>query len=199
MKVRRLVPAFSLLLAGAVLAWAVLAGAAPAHAQLDPFAALRDNVARAAAGNNAGLVEELVGTGNNPNATHRGYTALHYAAMFDNTEMIAALVKAGARVDAHDRLGNTPLLLAAARRQDEAAELLIKDGADLNAQNHDGMTPLMAAAEHGDLTLVRFLLAHGADPRKHDYTGRGAANWAEDGHHPSVLAAIRRALAEARR
>ena len=194
MKVRRLVPALPIVLVGAVLA---LAG--PARAQLDPFAALRDNVARAAAGNNTGLVEELVGTGNNPNATHRGYTALHYAAMFDNTEMIAALVKAGARVDAHDRLGNTPLLLAAVHRRNAAARRLIAAGADVNAQNHDGMTPLMVAAEHGDLELVRFLLAHGADPRKHDYTGRGAANWAEDSHHPTVLAAIRRALAEAKR
>jgi ankyrin repeat protein len=194
MKIRRLVPALFVLLAGAVLA-----GAAPAHAQLDPFAALRDNVARAAAGNKTGTVEYLVGTGNNPNATHHGYTALHYAAMFDNTEMIAALVKAGARVDALDRLGNTPLLLAAVHRSNAAARRLIAAGADVNAQNHDGMTPLMAAAEHGDLTLVRFLLAHGADPRQHDYTGRSAANWAEDSHHPAVLAAIRRALAEARR
>jgi ankyrin repeat protein len=194
MKVRRLVPALPIVLVGAVLALA-----APARAQLDPFAALRDNVARAAAADNTGTVEYLVGTGNNPNATHRGYTALHYAAMFGNTEMIAALVKAGARVDALDRLGNTPLCLAAARRQDEAARLLITAGADVNAQNHDGMTPLMAAAEHGDLTLVRFLLAHGADPRKHDYTGRSAANWAEDSHRPTVLAVIQHALAEAKR
>lgn len=193
MKLRRLIPALI------VLAGAVLAGTGPARAQLDPFAAFRDNVARAAAGNDTARVEMLVGTGNSPNATHRGYTALHYAAMFDNTEMIAALVKAGAQIDAQDRLGNTPLLLAAARRQDEAAELLVKDGADLNAQNHDGMTPLMAAAEHGDLTLVRLLLGHGADPRKHDFTGRSAANWAEESHRPAVLAAIRHALAEATR
>lgn len=193
MKTRRLAPFLLIALAGAVLA---LAG--PARAQLDPFAALRNNVARAAASGDAAQVQVLVGTGNNPNETDdSGYAGLHYAAMNGNLPIIAVLIKAGARIDQRDPLGNTPLSLAAARGQDEAAKLLIEAGADLNAQNHDGMTPLMLAAQHGDLDLVRTLLAHGANPRKLDYTGRDAAGWARDSHRPAVVAAIRRALSEA--
>ncbi|MGH7110122.1 MAG: ankyrin repeat domain-containing protein [Stellaceae bacterium] len=195
MKTRRLAPILLIALTGAVLG---LTG--PARAQLDPFAALRNNVARAAASGDTARVQVLVGTGNNPNETDdSGYTGLQYAAMNGNLAMITVLVKAGARIDQRDPLGNTPLCLAAARRQDEAAKLLIASGANLNAQNHDGMTPLMLAAQHGDLDLVRLLLAHGANPRKLDFTGRDAASWALDSHRPAVVAAIRRALAEAKR
>jgi ankyrin repeat protein len=112
--------------------------------------------------------------------------------------MISVLIKAGARIDQPDPVGDTPLALAAARGQDEAANLLIAAGADLNAQNRNGMTPLMIAAQRGGLELVRALLAHGADPGKLDYTGHDAASWAADSHRPAVLAAIRRALASRR-
>lgn len=186
MKVRRFLPA--------VLA--AFALAAPAHAQLNPFAAYDNNVARAAASGDTGRVLELVGTGNNPNQTDdSGYAGLHYAAMNGNAEMAEALIKGGARIEQHDPIGNTPLCLAAARGQDDVAKLLIEAGANVNAQNHDGMTPLMLAARRGDLELVRTLIAHGADPGKLDYTGHDAESWARDSHRPMIAAAIRRALA----
>jgi uncharacterized protein len=190
MRARRL--AFALL--------ATIALATPAQAQFNPFGAYYNNVARAAAGNDAARVDELVGTGSSPNETDDdGYAGLHYAAMNGNLPIIAVLIKAGARIDQRDRLGNTPLCLAADREQNEAAKLLVSAGADVNAQNRDGTTPLMIAAQHGDLELVRVLLAHSADPSKLDYTGRDAASWAADSHRPAVLSAIQRALASGRR
>jgi ankyrin repeat protein len=190
MRISRLVPALLV----------VLLLSTSAGAQLNPFGAYYSNIARAAASNDAARVNELVGLGSNPNETDdSGYAGLHYAAMNGNLPMIAVLIKAGARIDQRDRLGNTPLALAAARGQDAAAELLIAAGADVNARNGDGVTPLMIAARRGDLDLVRALLARGADPRMLDYTGHDAANWAADSHRPAVVAAIRRALAEAKR
>jgi ankyrin repeat protein len=193
MKTRRLALALPI-----TLLWAALVLSTPARAQLNPFGAYYSNVAHAAANNDAARVNELVGTGSNPNETDdSGYAGLHYAAMNGNLPMIAVLIKAGARIDQPDRLGNTPLALAAARGRDGAAKLLIAAGADVNAQNRDGMTPLMLAAQRGDLELVRALLAHGADPGKTDYTGHDAASWAQDSHRSAVLATIRRALAKA--
>ena len=186
------------LLAPALLAALVLA--VPARAQLNPFGAYYRNIAHAAANNDAARVEELLGTGSNPDETDdRGYAGLHYAAMNGNLPMIAALIKAGASIDQRDRLGNTPLALAAARGQDEAAKRLIDAGADADAQNRDGMTPLMIAAQRGDLELVRALLAHGANPRERDFTGRDAASWARDSHNPAVEQALTQALAARRR
>jgi ankyrin repeat protein len=186
MRIRRLA---AVLLAASALATS-------AHAQLNPFGAYYSNVARAAANNDTVRVNELVGTGSNPNETDdSGHAGLHYAAMNGNVTMVAVLIKAGARIDQPDPIGDTPLALAAARGQDEAARLLIDAGADVNAQNRNGMTPLMIAAQRGDLELVRALLAHGADPGKLDYTGHDAESWAQDSHRPAVVMAIRRALA----
>src|SRR5579875_2713146 len=105
MRISRLVPALLV----------VLLLSTSAGAQLNPFGAYYSNIARAAASNDAARVNELVGLGSNPNETDdSGYAGLHYAAMNGNLPMIAVLIKAGARIDQRDRLGNTPLARDAA-------------------------------------------------------------------------------------
>jgi uncharacterized protein len=176
---------------------ALAMGGFAAHAQLNinPFSAFYDNVARAAAKNDADRVRELVGGGDgNPNQTDdQSYTGLHYAAMNGNLTIIAILIKASAKLNVEDRLGNTPLHLAADHDQTEAAKLLLDVGATVDPQNKDGMTPLMMAANRGNLELVQALLAKGASPTKNDYTGRDALGWAQEGHRPAVVQAITRA------
>lgn len=178
---------------------AVAVGAAGAHAQLNlnPFAAYYDNVARAAAQNDAEAVRKLVGGGaGNPNQVDdQSRTAMHIAAINGNLQIIAILIKADAKLDPVDQLGDTPLHLAADRNQTEAAKLLLDSGAEVDPQNKDGMTPLMIAANRGNLELVRALLAKGANPGKTDYTGRDALGWAQDSHRPAVVEAITRAQA----
>lgn len=153
------------------------------------------NPALAARQNDAEAIREMVASGDsNPNQTDgQSRTALHYAALNGNAEIIAILIKAGAKLDLADPLGNTPLHLAADRSQTEAAELLLASSAAVDPQNHDGMTPLMIAAERGNVALVEFLLAKGASTKLTDYTGRDALAWAEEGHHAAVIAAIRQA------
>ncbi|MGC2523437.1 MAG: ankyrin repeat domain-containing protein [Stellaceae bacterium] len=178
---------------------AVAVGAAGAHAQLNlnPFAAYYDNVARAAAQNDAEAVRKLVGGGaGNPNQVDdQSRTAMHIAAINGNLQIIAILIKADAKLNPVDQLGDTPLHLAADRNQTEAAKLLLDSGAEVDPQNKDGMTPLMIAANRGNLELVRALLAKGANPGKTDYTGRDALGWAQDSHRPAVVEAITRAQA----
>jgi uncharacterized protein len=153
------------------------------------------NPARAARQNDAEAVREmLTGGDSSPNQTdEESRTALQYAALNGNLEIIAILIKAGAKLDLADPLGNTALHLATDRNQTEAGELLLAAGAEVDPQNHDGMTPLMIAASRGDTQLALYLLAKGASTTITDFTGRDALAWAEEGHHPAVAAALRRA------
>jgi ankyrin repeat protein len=153
------------------------------------------NPARAARQNDTEAVRGLVAGGDtNPNETdEESRTALHYAASNGNTALIAILIKAGAKLDVADPLGDTPLHLAANRDRTEAGQLLLAAGARVDPQNHDGRTPLMIAASRGDTQLVLALLAKGASTKITDYTGRNALAWAEEGRHAAAIAALKRA------
>jgi uncharacterized protein len=155
------------------------------------------NPALAARDNDAAAVRAILagGTGNPNETDEQSRTALHYAALSGNNEIVAVLIKAGANLNVTDSLGNTPLHMAADRSQTEAAELLLASGAKIDPQNRDGVTPLMIAAERGDLELVRFLLTDGASTSLTDYTGRDALAWAEEGHSPATVAALKQAEA----
>ncbi len=183
------------LLGLAAIALTAFGSAARAQLNINPFSQYYDNVARAAAQNDAEQVRQLVGGGDgNPNQTDdQSRTGMHYAALNGNLQIIAILIKANAKLDPVDALGDTPLHLAADENQTEAAKLLIDAGAGLDPQDKDGLTPLMIAASHGNLELVRALLAKGASPTKTDYTGRDALSWAQDGRRPAVVDAITRA------
>ena len=183
----------------AVLGLAALVGvsgaASAAHAAINLFGDYYQNVARAAAQNDAELVRQLVGSGEgNPDMVdENSRTGLHYAEMNGNLQILAILIKAKAKLNIEDKLGDTALHLAAEQGQTEIAKLLIDAGARLDIENHSGMTPLMIAASRGNLELVRALLAKGASVTKTDYTGRDALGWAQDGHRPAVVQAITRA------
>jgi ankyrin repeat protein len=176
-----------------VLAW--LCAGSGVRADVALFGSYYQNVSRAAAQNDAEAVRKLVGGGSgNPNQVdEQNRTAMHYAATNGNLQIIAILIKAGAKLDPVDPLGDTPLHLAVEQNQIEAAKLLLGAGAEVDPQNKNGLTPLMIAAGRGELELVRALLAKGANPNKTDYTGRDALSWAEDGHRPAVVQAITRA------
>ncbi len=186
---RRLIAVFGLAMI------AVILGSAASHADINLFGDYYSNVARAAAKNDAEAVRQLVGSGEgNPDMVdEHSRTGLHYAAMNGNLQIIAILLKANAKLNVEDPLGDTPLHLAADRNQTEAAKLLLDAGAEVDPQNKDGITPLMIAASRGNLELVRALLAKGANPAKTDYTGRDVLSWAQDSHRPAVIDTISRA------
>lgn len=87
---------------------------------------------------------------------------LHYAAGSGLTGISQLLLTKGAKVNARDISGNTPLHLAARRRRLEVVKLLIKNHADPLLANVIKETPLCSAARAGHLEIVKFLLAKGA-------------------------------------
>src|SRR4051794_19386137 len=80
-----------------------------ARADMDLFAAYYNNVARAAAANDAATVTRLVAGGGYKvdNVDDTGRTGLQIAAANGNLQIAAILIKAGANVNLKDRLGNT--------------------------------------------------------------------------------------------
>jgi len=183
------------LLGGAALA--LLVSSAGGRAELSLFGSYWDNVARAAAQNDALKVRQLVGDNHSPNETDdSGRTGLQIAAVNGNMQIAAILIKVGANLEAKDKLGNTALHLAAERNQVEMAQLLLDVGAAVDAENRNGMTPLMVAASRGYTAIVQALLAKGANARKTDFTGRDAVSWASEGRRAVVVQMLQRAAAK---
>jgi ankyrin repeat protein len=181
-------------LMSAIILVATIALSSAPKAQISLFGSYWENVARAAAQNDAAQVRTLIANDANANqGDEQGRTALHYAAMNGNLTIIAILIKAKAKFDPKDKLGNTPLHLAADRGQTDALQLLLDVGAAVDPENKNGMTPLMIGASRGDVQAVQALLAKGASVTKTDFTGRDAAGWAAESRRPAVVQAIKRA------
>ena len=78
-------------------------------------------------------------------------------------EVAAALVKRGAKIDAVDKEGMTPLMWAANRGHLNFAKWLVEQGANVKAQARrpNNNTVVMYAQKY---EMVAFLLKEGADP-----------------------------------
>jgi ankyrin repeat protein len=117
-----------------------------------------------------GGVVAALAAGADPNATapiYPGRRPLHAAIeeLEDGgpVDMIIALVRHGADVDAFDAERDAaPLLMAFFRRQWAAARLLLAAGASADTVGAEGDTPLLSAVEEGDPDLVRLVLLAGA-------------------------------------
>lgn len=72
-------------------------------------------------------------------------TALHQASRRGHVSVVQALLDHGARIDARDAKGQTPLRRAVNCRQVQVVRLLVRHGADPHAADRHGVTPLDAA------------------------------------------------------
>jgi ankyrin repeat protein len=108
-------------------------------------------------------------------------TALHEAATrhkppgeaAEKVPIARALIAAGAAVDAKDRDGATPLLLAAKRYDNplKLVDLLLEAGARVNAKDSTGATPLSCACAMSQLDIAIRLLDAGARSHSRDASG----------------------------
>ena len=123
-----------------------------------------------------------------------GDTALHYAAtMKDNqVDLVNMLLKHGASVEASNRFGLTPLLLAFQRGNKPAAVALLEGGASLAAVDSDGSTALHHATKNNNQAdLVNMLLKHGASVAASNNFGVTPLLLAfQRGNEPAVVALL---------
>lgn len=110
------------------------------------------------------IAKELLSAGADPNIAlvRDGRTAL--MSCYFRTDMVLALIAAGANVNVHGEDGMTPLMLAAQWGFPEAVRVLIKAGAYVNARNNKGQSVLAVAIKDGDEDTERQLREAGALP-----------------------------------
>ncbi|KAK3320315.1 ankyrin repeat-containing domain protein [Cercophora scortea] len=90
-----------------------------------------------------------------------GETALHNSLIpLDN---LRRLINAGAKVDAQDSDGYTPLSLAAAHDKEQNVLYLLRNGADINLGSQTSGAALHLAARSSHLNMVKLLIEKGAD------------------------------------
>ncbi|MDP2278894.1 MAG: ankyrin repeat domain-containing protein [Nitrospirota bacterium] len=77
-------------------------------------------------------------------------------------KIIILLITRGADINARNKKGGTPLIMATVLGNIEVVKLLLAKGADVNAKTSEGYTALMLAEELGNTSLVRLLKQAGA-------------------------------------
>ena len=107
------------------------------------------------------------------------WTVLMWAVMHHREpDVIAALLKAGARVNDTERWGSTALMFNDS--QEELVPLLMTAGAQINARDSNGRTALFRACYNPKPAVIAALLKAGADPTLQDQQGKNAAEVAEE-------------------
>lgn len=101
----------------------------------------------------------------------KGQTAAHIAAEWGYCELLELLVRRMMRVDVPDRLGHTPLIVAAANNEVAPTTLLLQTGACLGHQDKQGRQALHLAALNGHHAVIETLCHSGASPLATDKKG----------------------------
>jgi len=90
--------------------------------------------------------KRLLEGGTDPNATDdSGRTALMYAAVNGQTDLIGVLIDRGARINVSSKAGETALTLAAHFGDPEGVKLLLENGADVSVKDANEWTALKYA------------------------------------------------------
>ncbi|PNH06640.1 Ankyrin repeat domain-containing protein 50 [Tetrabaena socialis] len=127
-----------------------------------------------------------------------GYTALLYASEVGATQMVEALLRAGADVAVEDKAGQTALHVASQGGHTEAVEALVRAGADMDAKDGEGQTALHRASQEGNTEVVEALLRAGADAEAKDDAGQTALHLACNEGHTEAVEALLQAGADRR-
>ena len=155
--------------------------------------------------NRIALEPGLIAKGVNINAKDNGgNTALMYAVIKDNKEIVRALLQANVNVNDCNKHSMTALFEAVDSNNNVIAEMLIENGADVNAAScRDyigdlyGYTPLMCSALKGNLSIVNSIVnVSNVDVNAKDYQGNTALIYAIIGGNRDIVSALLHANAK---
>lgn len=149
----------------------------------------------------AKVLKAILHGGANVHATDRmGWTALTYAVLQGQDEVVRLLMEAGAASPApfpslpEDDLKAiyqcTALMKAAWRGDTAAVTALLDDGMDVNSKAAGGITALMFASWSGCLATVQALLARGAEINVQTAAGSTSLMFAAATGHTAIVQAL---------
>ncbi|KAI2741901.1 hypothetical protein DTO012A1_4463 [Penicillium roqueforti] len=134
-------------------------------------------------------VQILLGAGAEVNARGGEYGSPLLAAIHEgHADEVQILLRAGADSLLKDKLGRTPLHIAASKNMLHIFRLFPQLASALNNYNDFLQTPLHLAICHGHIRFAIALLNSGADPSLPDGYGRHVMDWASG--HETTLQAI---------
>ena len=150
-------------------------------------------VADAAQRGDLETVRSLLRQGADVNAAQGdGMSALHWAAMNDDAQMVDVLLYAGSNPESTTRLGGfTALHLASRSGYAEVIDALVAGGANVAAVTSTGVTPLHYAASSAQAAAVAALIARGAAVDARDGTNElTPLMWATAANRVESMAAL---------
>ncbi len=83
-----------------------------------------------------------------------GWTLLHFASIYNYSDMAEYLINKGVDINARDQYGKTPLHLTSWFNRLDAMKCLISNNADINAKDNNGKTPLDGSGFNSDAKRV---------------------------------------------
>jgi ankyrin repeat protein len=122
-----------------------------------------------------------------------GYTPLKRAIEGHHPEAAIAMIESGkADINAKDREGKTPLIVAVSNAEQAIAEALIAKGADVKAKDNYDRTALHAAILLGQKDLATLLIEKGVDVNATDKTGQTPLTLAMQRNQPEIADLLRK-------
>lgn len=108
----------------------------------------------------------------------------------NNDNLVQKLINANANIEYFDRLGYSPLMVAADSGNLNICKLLIENNADVENGDKGKCKPIMIAAGMGNLDVVKYFVNLGCDYKAQDEDGWDAmrfAKEAEDGPYEEII------------
>ncbi len=126
-------------------------------------------------------------------ADQYGYTPLKRAIEGHYPKAAIAIIESGkADLNAKDREGRTPLIVAVSMGEQAIAEALVAKGADVKAKDTYDRTALHAAIQLGQKDLATLLIEKGVDVNGTDKTGQTPLTLAIQRNQPEIADLLRK-------